>query len=104
MAKQMWRSILKQNEDFELIPSDDKDWWNVRILKGHYTETVIRFGSIAEVKDKDELNFSFEIVSSPIEGLVEDDCAELVGEVLYECMMYAVDASIEKAEKERTDK
>lgn len=95
---------MKQNEDFELIPSDDKDWWNVRILKGHYTETVIRFGSIAEVKDKDELNFSFEIVSSPIEGLVEDDCAELVGQVLYECMMCAVDASIEKAEKERTDK
>ena len=73
---------MKQNEDFELIPSDDKDWWNVRILKGDYTETVIRFGSIAEVKDKDELNFSFEIVSSPIEGLVEDDCTRKWSEMV----------------------
>ena len=103
VIKQKWNLILKQNEDFELVPSDDEQWWNVRILKGEYTETVFRFGTIAEVAAKDELNFNFEILSTPIDGLTEDDCAEVVGEILYECMLNAVEDKIDKLEKERAE-
>ena len=101
VIKQKWNLNLKQNEDFELIPSDDENWWNVRILKGEYTETVFRFGTIAEVAEKDELNFNFEILSSPIDGLKEENCAEVVGEILYECMTNAVEAAIQREEAKR---
>jgi hypothetical protein len=103
VIKQKWNLNLKQNEDFELIPSDDENWWNVRILKGEYTETIFRFGTIAEVAEKDELNFNFQILSSPIDGLTEDECAEVVGEILYECMTNAVEAAIEREEAKRAD-
>lgn len=90
VIKQKWNLILKQNEDFELIPANDSEWWNVRILKGDYTETVFRFGSIAIVEEKDQMSFDFEIVSSPIEGLVEEDCQDVVSKILEAVMIDAI--------------
>ena len=44
---------MKENVDYEIIPSyEDEQAWNVRILKGPYTETVIKYGTVAFNKIK----------------------------------------------------
>lgn len=73
---------MKQNEDFELIPGDDDEWWNVRILTGEYTETIFRFGKMAIMEDSDTMAFDFSILSSPIDGLQEEDCQNVVSDIL----------------------
>jgi len=85
---------LKQNEDFELIPDNDPEWWNVRILKGDFTETVFRFGSIAIMEDSETMSFDFNILSSPIEGLVEEDCQDVVSKILEAVMTDAINKKI----------
>lgn len=90
-----------QNEDFELIPDDDPEWWNVRILKGDYTETVFRFGSIAVMEDSDKMSFDFNILSSPIEGLKEEDCQDVVTEILNTVMLDAITKAVENQEQEK---
>lgn len=85
---------MKQNEDFELIPDNDPEWWNVRILKGDFTETVFRFGSIAIMEDSETMSFDFNILSSPIEGLVEEDCQDVVSKILEAVMTDAINKKI----------
>jgi hypothetical protein len=66
---------MKQGEDFDVVPGQDPngDTWDFRILTGDFTETVIRFGNI-RVDDKDDvLNYNYNVVSSPIQGLKEED-------------------------------
>ena len=60
---------LYENEDYELVPGDDESW-NVRFLKGTFTETVIQFGAIrvegSGLSEKDvALTFDFKVMSSP---------------------------------------
>jgi len=39
---------MKENKDYQIIPSEEhSDAWEVRILSGDFTETVVRFGSIS---------------------------------------------------------
>ena len=57
---------MKENKDYQIIPSEEhSDAWEVRILSGDFTETVVRFGSISFNEVKDHLGFNFTIVSSP---------------------------------------
>lgn len=86
---------MKQNEDFELIPDDDPEWWNVRILKGEYTETIFRFGAMAIMEDAETMAFDFNILSSPIDGLKEEDCQDVVSEIL----ATVIGEAVEKATK-----
>jgi hypothetical protein len=54
--------------DYELIPVDyvdHDDAWDVRILRGAFTETVIRFGTIRFDGERDCLTFDFRVVTSP---------------------------------------
>ena len=38
---------MKENVGYEIIPDKADDVaWNVRVLKGPYTETVLKFGTI----------------------------------------------------------
>ena len=54
---------MKENVDYEIIPSyEDEQAWNVRILKGPYTQTVIKYGTVAFNKIKDNMSFNFHIV------------------------------------------
>ena len=63
-----------ENTDYMLIPVDTDDQsWNIRILQGEFTETVIAFGNVSIDADNDALNFNFEVVSSPINSLTCDD-------------------------------
>ena len=73
-------------EDYELVPSaEDEQAWNVRILKGDYTETVLRCGTISinEV-GQGIMNFNFFVVSSPDPDLTSEDLGlqEYAGDLL----------------------
>ena len=63
---------MKENTDYEIIPdvNDDKSW-NVRILTGAFTETVIKYG-VVKFNDED-MTFNFDIVSSPDNDLTTDN-------------------------------
>ena len=63
---------MKENTDYEIIPdmNDDKSW-NVRILTGAFTETVIKYG-VVKFNDED-MTFNFDIISSPDNDLTIDD-------------------------------
>ncbi len=57
---------MQENKDYELIPSStDSTVWHVRILSGDFTETVVKFGSIAFNEVKDHFSFNFDIIESP---------------------------------------
>ena len=41
---------MKENVDYEIVPSyEDEQAWNVRILKGPYTQTVIKYLSLIHI-------------------------------------------------------
>lgn len=62
---------MKENEDYELIPGAGENW-DVRLLTGPFTETVVSFGQLQVSEDGEHLNFSFDLVSSPDPDLTED--------------------------------
>lgn len=67
---------LKENTDFQLIPVDgvmNDQAWDVRILTGDFTETVIRFGNVAVDGKADQMTFNFTVIESPDPDLTSDD-------------------------------
>lgn len=99
--------MLKIYEDYEMIPGSDEagDTWDIRILKGMYTETVIRYNSmkVSEKTDPETgdgfLTFDYSIVSSPNEELdLEDpDLVEVVQQIMYSILEMTVQ-HLEKSE------
>ena len=91
--------MLKENVDYELIPSDDPedDAWSVRILKGDFVETVFQYGAIklnGEDLDDDstQMTFNFELKSSPIYDLSENnvELQKHVGDILLSVLEDAI--------------
>jgi hypothetical protein len=76
---------MKEDVDYELIPSGEDDIWDIRFIEGEFVETVIRFGTIKVAEDKEHINFDFKIVYSPMDWLNTEhyDLQKSVGEVLY---------------------
>jgi hypothetical protein len=72
--------------DFQLIPTDDDNaqGWDIRILKGDFIETVIRFGNISFNGPLKCLNFNYTIVYSPDDSLAVSnvELQEYVGSIL----------------------
>ena len=60
-----------ENKQYELIPGED-DKWNVRILEGPYTETIIQYGTLIPT-NADQLNWGMSIIETPDEFLTRDD-------------------------------
>ena len=52
-----------ENKHYELIPGED-DKWNVRILEGPYTETIIQYGTLIPT-DAGQLNWGMSIIETP---------------------------------------
>ena len=78
---------LEENIDYEIIPDhQDEQAWNVRILKGPFTESVIKYGVI-KFNDKN-MSFNFNIVYSPDTELTTDDydLQDFAGEMLEKIM------------------
>lgn len=58
---------VSEGVDYELIPVEYVDnvaAWDVRILRGDFTETVIRYGTIRFDGAWDQLTFDFRVVTS----------------------------------------
>ena len=80
-----------ENVDYELIPSEDKsDGWNIRILNGQFSETVIEFGAVRFNEIDDNMSFSFEVISSPDPDVTTEniDLQIQAGEIL-ESVIYS---------------
>lgn len=57
---------VNEGEHYELILNEEEDeHWSVRILKGAFTETIIKFHKIAVNEEKGALSFNFHVISSP---------------------------------------
>jgi len=58
--------VLTENKHYEIIPDrkDDKAW-NVRILSGIFTETVLRYGVVKFNGEEEDMTFNFDIVYTP---------------------------------------
>lgn len=92
---------LKENVDYELIPSEGENW-DVRLLSGEFTETVIQYKAIHVSESEEHLKFNFDIVSSPDLDLTDEEYAlqKHVGDVLYSILETAAEATT----KENNDK
>jgi hypothetical protein len=79
----MSEELLKENEDYQLIPNDN-DGWDIRILQGDYVETVFNFGKIMVMEDEESLSFDFSVVSTPDPDLTSENegLQNYVGSVL----------------------
>ena len=60
--------MMTEGVDYDLIPCDEVEndqAWDVRVLRGAFVETVLRFGNISFNEENDCLNFNFLVISSP---------------------------------------
>ena len=75
----------QENVEYELTPAEENNYgWNVRILKGTFNETVIRFGNLAANEKEGHLSFNFKVISSPDSELTENnkELQEEAGQIL----------------------
>ena len=62
------KSLLNENVDYELVPSDGENW-DIRILSGAFTETILKFTKLKVSDDEEYMTFNFDVVSSPDDEL-----------------------------------
>ena len=82
---------LVENKDYEIIPDKgDEQAWNVRVLSGLYTETVLKYGVVKfNGKGKEKyMSFNFDIIYTPDTELKKEDVDLQVfaGTMLHEIM------------------
>jgi hypothetical protein len=85
-------NFMTENDDYELIPGDEEDTWNIRILKGDFVETVIRFNTV-RFDDEGWLRYSFDIILSPDSELTTEnsDLQSIAGEILLSVIQSATE-------------
>ena len=80
---------MEENVDYEIIPShEDEQAWKVRILKGPFTETVIRYGVIKFNEIPKNMTFNFDLIYSPDSELTTEniDLQDFAGAMLEKIM------------------
>ena len=87
---------LVENKDYKIIPDKgDEQAWNVRILSGTFTETVLKFGVVKfNGKGKDKyMSFNFDIVYTPDTELTKDNVKlqEFAGLMLEQIMARGIE-------------
>ena len=78
--------MYKNGKEYEVVPGEDETsaTWDIRILEGMYTETIIRYNNLVVSEETDSetgdgfLKFDYSIVSSPQDDLSEDDISLVV--------------------------
>ena len=81
--------LLKENKHYEIIPDKEDDQaWNVRILSGMFTETVLKYGVVKFNGKKKDMTFNFDIVYTPDTELTVSDLKlqEFAGVMLEQIM------------------
>lgn len=66
-------TVMKENIDYELIPIEDAEHWNVRIKTGEFIETVFQFGALKVNDEADSMTFNFDIVYTPDDTLTTEN-------------------------------
>ena len=87
---------LVENKDYEIIPDKgDEQAWNVRVLSGVYTETVLRYGVVKfNGKGKEKyMSFNFDIVYTPDTELTKEsvELQEFAGLMLEQIMARGIE-------------
>jgi hypothetical protein len=74
-----------ENVDYQMIPVENQEYWNIRILTGEYVETIFNFGAVKINSRNESLHFNFNIISSPIDYLTNEDTGlqKCVSSILY---------------------
>ena len=88
--------VLKEGYHYQIIPDKGDDQaWNVRILAGMFTETVLRYGVIKfNGKGKEKyMSFNFDIVYTPDSELTNDsvELQEFAGLMLEKIMAKGIE-------------
>lgn len=89
-----------ENEGYELIPEENDDFWHVRILKGDFSECIVRYGKVS-FQDDGIVNFDFNLVYSPVDNIDEanEDFQKDVSHILHSILVNAISAAIEEEGK-----
>ena len=87
---------LVENKDYEIIPDKgDEQAWNVRVLSGLYTETVLKYGVVKfNGKGKEKyMSFNFDIVYTPDTELTKEsvELQEFAGLMLEQIMARGIE-------------
>ena len=96
------KSLPVENVDYELVPSEGENW-DIRILSGDFTETVLKFGELKVSEDEEYMTFNFDVVSSP-DGELSDsnsDLQEHASMILSSILENSV-ATLENQQKSKT--
>jgi hypothetical protein len=57
---------MEEGTHYEIIPDKkDEQSWNVRVLKGMFTETVLKYGTVRFNEIPKNMSFDFTIVYTP---------------------------------------
>ena len=88
--------VLRENIDYQIIPDHQDDQaWNVRLLSGPYTETVLKYGVVKfNGKGKEKyMSFNFDIVYSPDTELKKEniELQEFAGNLLEQVMARGIE-------------
>ena len=85
--------VLQENKHYEIIPDKaDDQAWNVRILSGTFTETVLKYGVVKFNGKKKDMTFNFSIVYTPDDELKvsNDKLQEYAGIMLEQIMAQGI--------------
>jgi hypothetical protein len=96
---------LSEDVHYEIIPSEDKHGWNIRLLE-EFPETVIAFDVIELVENEEQISFNFGIVSTPDPDLTTNDLTlqEFTGRILTSLLEVAVsDGTLVARDKETNE-
>jgi len=96
---------LSEDVHYEIIPSEDKHGWNIRLLE-EFPETVIAFDVIELVENEEQISFNFGIVSTPDPDLTTNDLTlqEFTGRILTSLLEVAVsDGTLVAQDKETNE-
>lgn len=98
---------VSEGVDYDLIPCDEVEndqAWDIRVLRGDFVETVLRFGNISFNEETDCLNFNFLVISSPNStATTENESLQLfAGDILQSVLENAIanDALLTKEKDE----
>ena len=88
--------MLVEDKHYQIIPDKGDDQaWNVRILSGTFTETVLKFGVVKlNGKGKDKyMSFNFDIVYTPDTELTKENkkLQEFAGILLEQVMARGIE-------------
>ena len=88
--------VLIEDKHYQIIPDKGDDQaWNVRLLSGPYTETVLKYGVVKfNGKGKEKyMSFNFDIVYSPDTELKKEniELQEFAGNLLEQVMARGIE-------------